>query len=100
MLVACGSTDVLVSTERADQIGSVFSADTTAPTDPTTTDPTNATEPTPDPTTTEPSRNTPLDPIDPSGPMGDPDVPQIDPTAADPPSNQSVTRRQSHGGVA
>ncbi len=84
MLVACGSTDVLVSTERADQIGSVFSADTTAPTDPTTTDPTNATEPTPDPTTTEPSRNTPLDPIDPSGPMGDPDVPQIDPTAADP----------------
>ena len=76
LLAACGTADVLVTTERADQIRS---AD---PTDPTTTDPTTS-EPD-DPTTTEPSRNTPLDPIDPVDPMGEPETPEIDPTSIDP----------------
>ena len=66
---ACATADVLVTSERADQIRSV---DPTDPADPT------------DPGTTEPSRNTPLDPIDPADPMGDPDVPDVDPTAIDP----------------
>jgi predicted metalloprotease len=69
LIAACGSADLLVTSERADQIRSVDPSD---PADPS------------DPTTTEPSRNTPLDPIDPADPMGEPDVPEIDPTAVDP----------------
>ena len=33
---------------------------------------------------TEPSRNTPLDPIEPSDPMGQPETPDVDPSAVDP----------------
>ncbi len=74
LFASCGSSDVLVTTQRADQIRS---ADPSAPVDPPTSDPTDPT------VTTEPSRNTPLDPIDPADPMGDPDDPVIDPATID-----------------
>lgn len=80
VLAACGTTEVLVTTERADQIRSVEPT-TTDPTDPD--DPTDPTDPD-DPSTADPSRNTPLDPIDPVDPMGDPEIPDVDPTAVDP----------------
>ena len=82
LFAACGTADVLVTTERADQIRSADPADSDrsdrlrpirpTPTDPTPTDP------------AEPSRNTSLDPIEPADPMGDPDLPDIDPSAVDP----------------
>jgi predicted metalloprotease len=73
LTAACGTGDVLVTSERSDQIGVV------EPEPPTTDEPTE-----PDPTTTVPDRNSPLDPIDPVDPMGDPVIPDIDPAALDP----------------
>jgi predicted metalloprotease len=96
LVAACGSADILVTTERADQIRSADPsdpfdpadpadpADPTDPADPSDpADPTDPADPS-DPTSTEPNRNTPLDPIDPADPMGEPDVPDVDPTAVDP----------------
>jgi len=79
LIAACGTSDILVTAERADQIRTV--EDPTDPQDPT--DPTVPSDPS-DPATTDPSRNTPLDPIDPVDPMGEPEVPEIDPTTVDP----------------
>ena len=71
-LAACGTADALVTTERADQIRVAdLSGDPTGdPADPTS-----------DPA--DPVGGTP-DPIDPADPMGEPDVPEIDPTLIDP----------------
>ena len=75
LLVACGTPSTLVTSERADQIQSVDSPDPSTTTTTTTPDQT---------TTTVPDRNTPLEPIDPEDPMGDPDVPEVDPAVVDP----------------
>ncbi len=86
VIAACGSRDVLVVTERADQIPAaapddpfqpsddpVDPADPADPADPSTTEPTEPTDP--------PNRNTTIEPAD---PMGEPDDPQIDPADIDP----------------
>lgn len=84
MLAACGSTNILVTAESADQIEvtRVEPTVTTLPVVPGTT----TTLPADPGTTTEPSRNTSIDPIDPVDAMGDDDVaiPEIDPTVIDP----------------
>lgn len=83
ILAACGSTNILVTAERADQIRSTdpeISSSTTSAEPDTPVDPDTSTA------TTEPSRNTSIDPIDPVDAMGEDDVeiPEIDPTMIDP----------------
>lgn len=77
LVAACGSTDVLVTSERSDQIRAVTPDDPDRPDDPD--DPDD-----PVPSTSEPGRNTPIDPIDPEDSMTDPEIVDIDPTTLDP----------------
>jgi predicted metalloprotease len=76
LLAGCGTTSILVTAERADQIPAtgIEPTVTTLPTDPGTT------------VSSEPSRNTSIDPIDPGDAMGDDDdnIAEIDPTMIDP----------------
>ena len=68
---ACANAEVLVTSERSDELETASEVEP-----PTSSDD----QP---PTTTIPERNSPLDPIDPVDPMGDPDTPDIDPDAVD-----------------
>ncbi|MCH9836946.1 hypothetical protein K0U83_14865 [bacterium] len=71
LAAACGGADILVTSERADQIQS-----TGFPSSGDLGDPNDIDD-------AEPDRNTPLEPIDPADPMGEPDVVEIDPAAID-----------------
>lgn len=78
-LAACGSADVQVIAQRADQIPVAATADDLTPAEPPTTDPSgNVASP------ADPSDDTPPDPIEPADPIGETDDPAVAPTVADP----------------
>ncbi|MGA9275579.1 hypothetical protein [Ilumatobacter sp.] len=83
-IAACGSPDILVVAERADQIPAAASPDDLTPAVPPPTVPAGPTDPT---VSTDPAAptdpNATLEPIDPAGPMGEPDDPVVDPAVID-----------------
>jgi len=79
-IAACGSRDILVVTQRADQIPTAAPDDPFQPSDDPP-DPGDPGDPSTTQTTEAPDRNTTIDPAD---PMGEPDDPQIDPADVDP----------------
>jgi predicted metalloprotease len=83
ILTACGSANILVTAEQADQIRAI---DPEIAPSTTSAEPDTPGGPDTSATTTAPSRNTSIDPIDPDDAMGDDDVeiPEIDPTMIDP----------------